>query len=132
MKVSIPVLSNRISPVFDEARKVLLIEVAEGMEIGRQEAPLHGFGPLWKAMHLVELGVDVLICSAISWPLERRLVAAGIQVIPHTCGPVEEVLGAYLSGRLTENSFLMPGCRRRRGRRHGGFNGGYNRGRRNP
>ncbi len=133
MKVSIPVLDNRISPVFDEARKVLLSEIEDGREVARCEEPLVGMGPLWKAMHLVGLGVDVLICSAISCAVERRLVAAGIQVIPHTCGSVEDVLCAYISGRLTAHSFLMPGCRRRLGRRHGMFHGGRTRrGRNSP
>jgi len=116
MKISIPILFDRISPVFDEARKVLLIEIAGGKEVSRTEESLPAQGPPWKAMHLIGLGVKVLICSAISWPLERRLLAADIQVIPHTCGPVEDVLQAYLAGRLTDHSFLMPGCRRRRGR----------------
>lgn len=124
MKISIPTLFGRISPVFDESRKILVIEIEEGLEVGRWEEPLPAKGPPWKAMHLISLGVDVLICSAISWPLERRLMAAEIQVIPHTCGPVEDVLQAYLAGQLTEHAFLMPGCRRRRGRCHHRTQGG--------
>lgn len=130
MKVSIPVLSDRISPVFDESRTLLLIEIEDGKEVRRREETLHGMGPLSKTVHLVGLGVDILICSAISWPLERRLAAAGVQVISQTCGPVDDVLNAYLSGRLTEHAFLTPGCRCRRGRRHGGGAGrsnGWNR-----
>jgi len=127
MKVSIPILFDRISPVFDEARKILLVEIQGGKEVDRREEPLPLTGPPWKAMHLIQLGVDVLICSAISWPLERRLLSAEIQVIPHTCGPVQDVLQAYLAGQLTDHSFLMPGCRRRRGRcpnrPHGGRHG---------
>jgi predicted Fe-Mo cluster-binding NifX family protein len=116
MKVSIPVLSDRISPVFDESRTVLLVEIDSGKEIDRRRETLQDMGPPSKASYLIGIGVNVLICSAISWPLERRLLAAGIQVIPHTCGPVEEVLRAYLSGQLTDHSFLIPGCRRRRSR----------------
>jgi len=121
-----------MSPVFDESKKVLLIEIEDGREIGRREEPLPGKGQPWKAMHLIGLGVHILICSAISWPLERRLQAAGIQVIPHTCGPVEEVLLAYLAGQLTEHSFLMPGCRRRRERCHGRVQAGMQRRNRKP
>ena len=44
------------------------------------------------------------------------LVSKGMEVIPHACGPVEDVLRAYVSGQLTDEAFLMPGCcgRRRR------------------
>jgi predicted Fe-Mo cluster-binding NifX family protein len=114
MKVSIPLLSNRISPVFDESRTLLLVEIDSGKVIERRQETLQDTGPPVTASYLIGVGVNVLICSAISWPLERRLLAAGIQVIPHTCGPVEEVLSAYLSGQLTEHSFLTPGCLRRR------------------
>jgi len=66
--------------------------------------------------------VDVLICGAISRPLEMMLVSEGMQVIPHTCGPVEDVIRAYVSGRLTDQAYLMPGCcgQRRRTRARGG------------
>jgi predicted Fe-Mo cluster-binding NifX family protein len=57
------------------------------------------------------LGVDVLICGAISAPLRAVLAAEGVRVIPNRCGFVEEVLRAFLSGELTEQAFLMPGCR---------------------
>jgi len=60
--------------------------------------------------------MSVLICGALSQALEALLLAAGLQVVPNTCGPVEEVANAYLSGRLTEGAFLMPGCCRRRRR----------------
>ena len=120
MKLSMPVLSDRISPVFDESRRLLVVEIENGCEINRKEEPLKGMGPPWKALRLIELGVNVLICSAISWPLEKSLTTAGIQVVPHTCGPVEEILRAYITGRLTEESFLMPGCRRRQRRCNAG------------
>ena len=36
-----------------------------------------------------------------------------IKVIHHICGPVDAVLEAYVAGRLTEDTFVMPDCRRR-------------------
>jgi predicted Fe-Mo cluster-binding NifX family protein len=65
----------------------------------------------------------VLICGAISRPLEAMLLSAGVEVIPQTCGPVEEVLKAFMSGKLTEKAFLMPGCCGRRRRFHDGRSG---------
>jgi len=124
MKVAIPVLHERVSPVFDESRRLLVVEILEGREVHREEDSLREVRPPWKALHLIERGVNVLICSGISWPLEKSLTAAGVHVIPHTCGPVEEILQAYLAGRLTEHSFLMPGCRRRQRRCHGGIEPG--------
>ena len=57
---------------------------------------------------------SLLICAAISRPLERDLVAAGIEVIPEVCGPLDDVVHAYLVGRLGDRRFAMPGCSERR------------------
>jgi predicted Fe-Mo cluster-binding NifX family protein len=37
--------------------------------------------------------------------------SAGIRVIPWISGRLEEVLEAFLSGKLMDTKFLMPGCR---------------------
>jgi len=122
-----------ISPVFDVAQHLLLVDVEAGRELCRREELLNETNIAGRAMHLARLGVDVLVCGAISRPLEMMLVSGGTQVILHTCGPVEEVLRAYVSGRLTGQAYLMPGCydRRRRMRARGkrgrrGFGRGRN------
>ena len=58
---------------------------------------------------VAEFGADVLICGAISRPLDAMLSSAGVEVIPQTCGPVEDVLKAFISGRLTEQPFELDG-----------------------
>jgi len=42
MKVAIPYWQERVSPVFDVAGRVLLVEVAEGKEQGRQDLAMEG------------------------------------------------------------------------------------------
>jgi predicted Fe-Mo cluster-binding NifX family protein len=121
MKIALPIYSGRISPVFDVARQLWLTDTAgAGLP---QELPLEGPDLTARTRRLAELGVDVLICGAISRPLENMLLSAGIQVIPNTCGPVETVLAAYLAGQLGTETFLMPGCCGRRRCRGGRGNG---------
>jgi len=103
--------------VFDVAGCLLVADVEDGCELHREEKPLDGSTPVSRAEAIKELGVDVLICGGISYLLENILASAGVRVIPHTCGPVEDILEAFLAGRLTESAFLMPGCRGRRRRR---------------
>ena len=125
MKVAIPHWQGRISPVFDVAANVLVVEIADGVEQARQEVAFDAEDPQVRAQRLAQTGADVLVCGAISWPLEMALSAAGIDVIPQTCGDVEQVLAAFVLGQLQQNAFLMPGCcgrrrqfrARRRGRR---------------
>jgi predicted Fe-Mo cluster-binding NifX family protein len=117
MNLAIPSLEGRVSPVFDVAQSVVLVELDGDEELRRQTVPLHSQDVARRAAELSQHGVHVLICGAISRPLEAMLHAAGIRVIPQTCGPVEDVLGAFVGGRLNDRVFLMPGCcgRRRRG-----------------
>ena len=113
MKVAIPTWTGRVSPVFDVAKRLLVVNLDGDAEVDRAEAAAEETGLVARARRVTQLGVDVLICGAISMPLEEMLVSAGVRVIPHTCGPVEDVLRAFVSGRLTDGAFLMPGCCRR-------------------
>jgi len=121
MKIAIPHWQGRISPVFDVAENVLIVEIADGVERNRQDVRFDVEAPQARAVRLAETGANVLVCGAISWPLEMAIGATGIEVVPQTCGEVERILAAFLEGRLNHNAFLMPGCcgrrRRSRGRR---------------
>ena len=114
MRITIPNWQGRISPVFDVARNLLVVDVEDGRESRRTEYGADPVDPLARARQVAELGTDVVICGAVSWPLEMALTSAGVRVIGQTCGPVEEVLKAFLNGQLRETAFLMPGCRGRR------------------
>ena len=126
MRVAMPVWSDRISPVFDVAQRLLVVELDGGSEQGREEMPLTETDPFRRTAALGRANVNVLICGGISRPLEQMLVASGVEVIAQTCGPVEAVLGAFQSGELSQPRFLMPGCCGRRRFRGGrGFGGGW-------
>ena len=118
MRAAIPIFDGMISPVFDAARRLLLVDIENGREVWRTEQIVEEpeLGP--RARRVAEFGADVLICGAISRPLEAMLLSTGVEVIPQTCGPVEDVLKAFISGRLTEQAFVMPGCCGHRRRFH--------------
>ena len=130
MRIGIPTWHGTVSPVFDVARRLLVVDVEAGVEARRFEESLGETHVLGRATHVTRLGVTVLICGAVSWPLEQALASAGIEVVAHVCGNVEDVLAAHLSGRLAGGAFLMPGCRGCRYRRGRGRGGGRGLGRR--
>ena len=108
--------------MLDAARSFVLLSADPNGALGRKEVVIADEDPVTKAKHIVELGAGVLICGAISWPLEAMLRSAGMRVIPNTCGPLDEVAAAYFAGELTEQAFLLPGCPGRQHRhrhRHG-------------
>jgi predicted Fe-Mo cluster-binding NifX family protein len=124
MKVVIPIDGDRISPVLDAARSFLLVDERPDGSPVRRQVRISDADLVDKAKRIVALGADVLICGAVSWPLEAMLASAGMRVIPNTCGSLKEVVSAFYAGDLTEQAFLMPGCpgrqhrqRHRRGRR---------------
>ena len=120
MRVGIPTHRDRISPLFDVARNLLLVDVDGEVTKVKRRVCITETG-VGRAERVAGLGADVLICGAITRSLETMLRSFGVQVVPNTCGSIDEVLLAYVSGQLTEQAFLMPGCRggrrRIRGRR---------------
>ncbi|MBI4200025.1 MAG: NifB/NifX family molybdenum-iron cluster-binding protein [Chloroflexi bacterium] len=126
MRLAIPVWDKRVSPVFDSAGQLLLVDIENGGERSWRWEAIAESVPIRRARRMVELGVNVLICGGISRPLAALLGASGIRVIPWRAGPVEEVLEAYRTGRLDEARWRMPGCgggRRRHRRGCTGFGG---------
>jgi predicted Fe-Mo cluster-binding NifX family protein len=122
MKVVIAIDRDRISPLLDAARSFLLVIASADGALSRKEVLIADADPVTKAKCIAELGGCVLICGAISRPLEAMLTSAGVRVIPNTCGPLDEVIAAFFAGELTEQAFLMPGCPGRQHRhrhRHG-------------
>lgn len=120
MKLGLAVWNGRISPVFDAAKHLLVLEVENGQVVSRLE---HGMGtdePLQKAARLTELGIEALVCGAVSRPLAETIAARGIRLIPFVAGGTEEVLAAFLAGALPNPDMAMPGCCGRRMRHRGG------------
>jgi predicted Fe-Mo cluster-binding NifX family protein len=112
MRIAIPQWQGRIAPVFDVAVNLLLIDMEDGQPTRREERRLFGTESSARVAEFLSLGAEILICGAISAPLQSRLMAAGVQVIGFSCGMVDEVLAAYLNDSLTNRAFVMPGCQR--------------------
>ncbi len=116
MRIAIPHWQGRIAPVFDVAGRLLLIDVESGREIFRQQRILFKTSFSDRAAELLSYGPNALLCGAISAPLQLKLLASGLKVIAFVCGPVDDVLAAYLQGSLANPAFAMPGCHRWRWR----------------
>lgn len=139
MKAAFSTWDNRIAPVFDVARQLHVVESASGRIAGEATETLADEMPAQKALRLSELGIGILVCGAISQPLQTMIAAYGIQVIPFVAGDLHTVIRAWLARKLGNDIFAMPGCCGRsrlrgvhgvredymaNGRRGGGNNGG--------
>jgi predicted Fe-Mo cluster-binding NifX family protein len=110
MRVAIPLWQGRVSPVFDEASRILLIDVFQNKEQQRKEEYLPDQNPFERARWLPKLGVDLLVCGMISQTQQAAISAAGIRIIPCICGSMEEVVAAILEDRVECSELRMPGC----------------------
>ena len=134
MKIAIPIWNGFVSSVFDFAHKLLLVDIENGQELNRSEVTLNPESAPQRAGRLKSLGVDVLICGAISRQLMFMLADSGVEVLPYVTGRIDELLQAYTTGRLGQQQFILPGCwpgarkgfgRRRRGCRWRGGRGKF-------
>ncbi len=118
MKAAFPVWNDRIAPVFDVARQVRLVEIEAGCIISETDESLPENLLTAKAIRLAEHGVELLVCGAISRPLQAIVASYGIRVVPYVAGEIGEIVQACLAGTLGRDVFAMPGCCGR-GRRRG-------------
>jgi predicted Fe-Mo cluster-binding NifX family protein len=110
MRLGIADLNGRVSPVLDMSRSLLVVDIEDGREVMRRGVELAVVGAGGRVAEILALDLDALICGSVSRPLRQALEATGMRLVPLTCGPVEEVLEAWMSGRWAPSDFLMPGC----------------------
>jgi predicted Fe-Mo cluster-binding NifX family protein len=110
MRIAVPVWDGKVSPVFDTATRLLVVQMEGGREIDRFTAPLREQEGARRCLYLKSIGVDILICGAISKPIFEMLSACGLEVIAWITGSPEEVIDAWVKGSLLKGEFLMPGC----------------------
>ncbi|MFH1992961.1 MAG: NifB/NifX family molybdenum-iron cluster-binding protein [Pseudomonadota bacterium] len=123
MRVAVAVWKDRISPVFDVSRDILVLDIENGIITGKHGERFASDNSAHKLTRLAELRVQKLICGAISQPLADMLTSNGIKTLSFIAGGIEEVIAAYLAGNLPNPALSMPGCcsRRRRSRREVGL-----------
>jgi len=114
MRIAIPVWGEKVSPLLDAASRLLIVETDQGSEIARFQMALDEGEPNRKVRRITEMGVDVLICGAVSDSVLRALVSTGIRIISDISGHAGDVVDSFLRGSTFDSRLLMPGCKRKR------------------
>jgi predicted Fe-Mo cluster-binding NifX family protein len=126
MKAAMTVWDGRVSPVFDVSRELVILTIENGAVTERCSENIQAPSAALKIDRLTELGVETLICGAISEPLRRELVARGLKVLGFVAGEIDDVVEAFLSGGQL---IAMPGCCGKRNRFRGRLRSGRGNGR---
>ena len=101
-----------MAPVFDVSNTIILVEIESGTVSDRWLEYLDENDSSAKILKIAGLGIDMLVCGAISRSLCHLIAVNGILVVPFVSGKVNEVLQALVDDRLSEERFDMPGRRK--------------------
>jgi predicted Fe-Mo cluster-binding NifX family protein len=108
-RIAIPIFKSRVSPVFDTCTRLSLIDFEDDRVITRKEFDLNNFSLQERLKVLKKNDVAVIICGGISDVFDAILSNSKIQLISGICGDVDEIISAYIDGRLDDPCFFMPG-----------------------
>ena len=111
MKVAITIWENRISPVFDSSRMLLIAEIKDAKVIDKKYMTFNPEMPSYLIDNLNRMDIAVLICGAVSEIPAKMIEAGGISLIPFVAGHADEVLASYAKETKISSGFLMPGCK---------------------
>jgi len=113
MITALTIWENRISPVFDSSQTLLVAQIENNKIANRHLEPFNPSLPSHFADRLDAIGVEILICGAISQLPADIIEAMGIKLIPFISGNADEVLENLVKDQPIVPEFLMPGCRSR-------------------
>ena len=80
MRIAVPISGDWIAPVFDEATRLLILDIGPGRCSEQGELPSFVRPPDQRAAELASLGIDMLVCDGISDKLAGFIRARGIEV----------------------------------------------------
>lgn len=126
LKVAFTIWGNRISPVFDSARKLFIVEIKDNRIIDTQYQPFDSGVDSDLAQRINGLGINVLICGAISKRFSDLIEISDIKLISFITGHVDTVLESYMKNNEIIAEFFMPGCRNKYYRQRNRGNGFLN------
>ncbi len=96
MKIAIPLFKERVSPHFGSSSRFLLLET-DGVTVFQETTfEVGGEGPMQIAWHLVDLGVEEVICGGIQYQYKEWLVMKGVAVMDNKRGVAKEIIGQLL------------------------------------
>ena len=101
VRISIATCQDRVCPRFDRADTLIVIDVRDGREETREVLDISAWAAHGRAPRIAQLGVDQLICGALSNFDEAGFDESPVRLIPRVAGPVDTVIEAIVSGTIS-------------------------------
>lgn len=107
MKIAVAYEDGTVFQHFGHTEQFKVYEIADGKVVSSGLLSADGTGHEALAGFLKERGIDVLICGGIGGGAVNALSQYGIRVAGGAEGPVEDVVRAYLKGKLVPRDGFM-------------------------
>ena len=111
MKVAFTVWNDRISPVFDAAKTILVAEIKHFQVTNKIYEFFDPQAPASLVKRMTELQVDLFITGAITQTPASVIESSDITLIPFIGGRVNDALLLFAKGDSPVPKMLMPGAR---------------------
>jgi predicted Fe-Mo cluster-binding NifX family protein len=108
-KVAIPIFQNRVSPVLDSCRHMLVIDIEQDTEVDRENIYLGEMSLTERCDIFAKLEVTIVICGGVSEIFSNMLMGANIRLVNGIAGDMDDVIAAFLGECLDNPRFYMPG-----------------------
>ena len=95
--------------MLDTCTRLLIIDFEGKVGVERREISFDVYSPSERFEIVKKLKPDAIICCGISEVFDKMLQSAGIKLISGIAGDVGQVTEAFLSNRIDNPCFRMPG-----------------------
>lgn len=110
LKIAVTIWGNRVSPVFDAAKTLLVADIKDSATIRKSYVNFNAGSPETLIRILKQMRVSILVCGAISTHPADLIVENEIKLISFVTGNAMEFLDTFARKQVIEKSYMMPGC----------------------
>ena len=100
MRIALPIFETRVSPRFDCAPTLLVVDTENGVVTGRQEIDMRAVPSYARVSFIRTQRVGAVLCGGLRRRDYFELEDCEIEVIAGLTGDAEEALESYLQGNL--------------------------------
>jgi len=115
MIVAIATEGKNVAHHFGRCSSYTLVKIEGGKECERIVVENPGHRPGFLPKFLADKGVEVVIAGGMGWRAQNLFAECGIDVFTGASGSIEDVVKAYIDGRLTRGENI---CDHQRGKNH--------------
>jgi len=108
-RIAIPIFMDRVSPVLDTCTQIVLVDLSKNHKVHQTLIGVVAATLFERVGFFKMLGVETIICGAVSDTFHRMLQDAEIDLVCGIAGLVEEIVQACGNGSFQPEQFQMPG-----------------------